>query len=142
VAVVVSVLAVVISSGLRAWFFIRGQREFMMDGRSAIKRMVKEIRRVKDPADGLLTFNSGALRFRDIDEQEIIYTQSGVDLTRNGAILLSSLKSPGGMTFSYLDSLGQPTASRESVRLIRIDLFITEGENQVRLRGSAGVRNR
>lgn len=142
VAVVVSVLAVVINSGLQAWFFIRGQREFMMDGRSALKRLVKEIRRIKSPADGLVVFTADQLHFRDIDDEVIIYTRSGTRLVRNGAVLLDNLEDPGGLVFTYLNSAGQPTTSREAIRLIGIELSLFGGDNRVRLKGAAGVRNR
>ncbi len=120
--IIVSIFAVVINSGMGVWFLIKGQRSIMMETRGVMKRMVREIRINKDA--------------------RIYYQQDGMDLKRNGLVLLENLASPGGLEFVYLDASGEVTAIDEDIRTIRITIIVEEGDNRVRLRGAASIRNR
>lgn len=139
--IIVSIFAVVINSGIGAWVFIKGQRNIMMETRGVMKRMVREIRRTNS-ADDINAFTSTQYEFDDIDNNRINYQQDGTDLKRNGAVFLSNLASPGGLEFVYLDASGEATALDVAIRTVQITLVVEDGENRVRLRGAAGIRNR
>ncbi len=120
--VIVTTFAVVINSGMGVWFLIKGQRSIMMETRGVMKRMVREIRMTKDARTN--------------------YQQDGTDLKRDGLVLLENLASPGGLEFVYLNSSGEVTALDAAIRTVQITIIVEEGDNRVRLRGAAGIRNR
>lgn len=140
--IVVSVLAVVINSGLHAWFFIKGQRNYLAESRGAVKRMTREMRGIKNNSDGIIVFTSSRFQFKDASENTIEYRQNGTNLERNSVVLLENLANPGGLAFNYLTASGGVAATKEAIRTIQIELAVSSGNNQVRLKGAAGIRNR
>ncbi len=143
VGIIASIFAVVFNSGMLAWFFMKDQKGMMMETRSVMKRMVREIKTTKDTdSSDILNFESSRYRFVDINDNTIDYQQSGTNLLRNGAVLLNNLAAPGGLQFSYLNSSGAVTSSRAFIRTVRITLFAQSGNNAVRLQSAASIRNR
>lgn len=141
--IIASVFAAVINSGMDTLFFLRGQKSSMADARSVLKRMEREIRRTKSASStDILNFTSTYYRFREVDNAVIDYQQAGTDLQRNGAVILQNLASAGGLNFSYLNSSGGTTTSAEAISLVRIAIIVEEGNNRVRLRSAARIRNR
>jgi len=141
--VIASIFAIVINSGMGSWFFIKGQRSIMMETRGAMKRMTREIRRTKDSSSSsILNFTSTRYRFKDVDDTTIDYQQDGTDLERNGTVLLQDLANSGGLSFVYLDASGGAAGFVEDIRTVQITIIVEEGDNRVRLRSAAGIRNR
>ncbi|MFC1571383.1 PilW family protein [Candidatus Margulisiibacteriota bacterium] len=139
--IIVGIFAVVINSGMDAWFFIKGQKSIMSETRAVLKRMVREIRRTKD-ADNILTFTTTNYEFNDIEDNTIDYQQDGTNLERNDAALLTNLASSDGLEFVYLDANGNVAASEGDIRTVQITIIVHDGDNEVRLRSAAGLRNR
>ena len=141
--IIVGVLGLVVNSGMDAWFFVRSQGKGMMETRSAMNRVVREIRSIKGNANSnILVFNDSRFRFLDINDAIIDYEQDGNDLLRNDVVILNNLLDPGGLSFTYLNSAGNPTTAKSAVRCVRIKLRVVDGSNQVRLQSSASLRNR
>lgn len=142
-AVIAAVIAFVINAGMENWFFIKGQKRIMMEARGAMKRMVREIRRTKDNSSlNILNFTSTRYRFKDVDNNTIDYWQDGTDLKRTDRVLLRSLAGSGGLDFVYLGKEGAAAGFSEDIRTIQITIKVVEGENRVRLRSAASIRNR
>lgn len=141
--VIASIFGAVINSGMGAWFFIRGQRSAMLETSAVMKRMIREIRMTNGNFDSsILIFTSTQYKFKDVNDATIDYQQDSTDLERNGTVLLENLASPGGLEFVYLNSSGNPTTAKSTIRTIRIKLIVEEGDNRVRLQSAAGIRNR
>lgn len=141
--IIFAVFAAAINSGLGAWFFTKDQTSMMLESRSVMKRLVREIRRTRDrTSDGIMVFNASRYQFKDVDNNTIDYQQSGANLTRNGAVLLNNLAVPSGLQFTYLNTSGQPTLSRTAIRTVNIIILVESSANRVRLQSAAGIRNR
>ncbi|MFA5839421.1 MAG: type II secretion system protein [Candidatus Margulisiibacteriota bacterium] len=133
----------IIQGGMRNWFFIRDQKNYLAESRSVLKRMVTEIRRVKSASSAdILVFTSNHLQFNDVDSTSIDYQQSGTILLRNSQTLLQNLSPTGGVSFEYLNSSGAVTSSAESIRTIKITLQVQDPDNLVKLQSAASIRNR
>ncbi|MFA6548524.1 MAG: prepilin-type N-terminal cleavage/methylation domain-containing protein [Candidatus Margulisiibacteriota bacterium] len=143
VGIIASIFAVVLNSGMGAWFFIKGQKGMMMETRAVMKRMLREIRMTKsNDSSDILNFESTRYRFIDVNNNTIDYQQSGTNLTRNSVVLLSNLANPGGLQFSYHNSSGAETTSTAFIRTVKITLYTQSGSNVVRLQSAASIRNR
>ncbi len=141
--IVAGVFAIVINAGMENWFLLKGQKRIMMETRAAMQRMLREIRITRDTSDtGILNFTSTRYRFRDINNNTIDYQRDGSDLERNNRVLLENLAASGGLEFVYLDASGETTAVRGNIRSVRVTLIVQEGDNRVRLRSAASIRNR
>lgn len=140
--IVAAIFAVVITTGIDSWVFMKGQKRVMADTRSAMKRMAREIRITKSVPAGVLGFSSTEYDFRDINGSRIEYRKSGSNLLRNGLVLLQNLESSGGLEFVYLDSQGAGTTVINQIRIIQITLRVQDSSNRSRLRSAAAVRNR
>lgn len=140
VAIIAAVISFVVNSGLMSWLFMREQKEIMAQTRSALQRMVREIRRTNS-TDGIIIFNATEYEFRDIAGQQIEYAKDGADLERNNEVILENLDS-SGLSFVYLNKYGSVEANKDDIRTIQITLIVQKGDNRVRLRSAASIRNR
>jgi prepilin-type N-terminal cleavage/methylation domain-containing protein len=138
--VIFTVFALIINTAMQSWAFMRDQKSVAAEARSAMQRMVREIRRTRD-GSGITTLEAADYGFVDVDGGNIEYAQSGTDLQRNGVVMLENLDT-GGLSFVYLDGSGVETTVEGEVRCVRISLVAEDGGNRVRLRASAGIRNR
>jgi len=133
----------VIQGGMRNWFFIKDQKDYMADSRSVLKRMVTEIRRVKSASStNISTFTANHFQFIDVDNTTIDYQQSGTNLLRNSQTILQNLSTTGGILFEYLNSSGITTSSAESIRTVKITIQVQDTDNLVKLQSAASIRNR
>ena len=146
VIVVTSLIAVVaatvINNGMGVWFLLRDQSNLMLETKATMKRMVREIRRTENSADGIITFTATEYQFDDINNNRIRYWQDGTDLKRGTRVLLPDLASSGGLEFVYYDSSGNVATLDENVRSVQISIAVVSGNNRVRLRNIANLRNR
>lgn len=141
--IIAGVFSLVINAGMEGWFFIKGQKSLLMETRSAMKRMVRDVRRTRDnTANSVLTFTSTRYRFIDVDDNTIDYQWVGNDLRVGNNVLLPNLANNGGLEFIYLDANGAAAVFAEDIRVVQITLIVEEGTNRTRLRSAASLRNR
>ncbi|MDD4178472.1 MAG: hypothetical protein PHH14_00260, partial [Candidatus Margulisbacteria bacterium] len=63
------------------------------------------------------------------------------NLFRNSDLLTTGLASPEGLRFTYLDTTGEATATKQNMRSIRVLLTLTSGTQRTTLESSARIRN-
>ncbi len=137
--IIAAIFGAVIAGGFNSWFFIKGQKALTRDASSAMRRMVREIRRTN--GSSITVFTSAEYRFIDLNTNVIDYQQSGTNLSRNGAVLLADL-APGGLQFTYLTTTGATAATAAAIKIVNIQLIAESGQNRVRLFNAAGIRNK
>jgi prepilin-type N-terminal cleavage/methylation domain-containing protein len=146
-AIVISLLAVIsfgiasfIMTSIQAWLLISQRDAVVGRSRTAMNRMVYELRRIKKPQN-ILTSEAAEVGFLDLDSQIVDFKQSGATLLRNADILATGLASPEGLRFTYLDATGEVTAVKQDMRSIRILLVLTSGTQLTTLESAARIRN-
>lgn len=107
------------------------------EAQAAMTRMLSEIERAKEPSL-IATMTSSHLTFTDVDDQAIDFQLSGTDLMRGSGVLARNVQA---LTFEYFDEDGNSTAVAGDVRVIRVTLTITSGNQTINLRSAAGIRN-
>lgn len=145
--IVIGLLAVVsfgVSSYLfeitGAWMVVRSRESALSSARSAMNRMTREIRRINKPSE-ISTYDAADLVFKDINNVQIEFKQAGTDLYRLSDILASNLVDPGGLNFTYLTQNGAVTDVGLDIRIIRVELHLKVGKEDLYLRSSARIRN-
>jgi len=133
-------LAPFISTCLDAWLFSESERDVVFSSRLAMNRMVREIRQVFR-ASSINTFTATEFEFVDVDSNTINFQQSGSSLNRDSNELAQNLQNPDGLTFTYLDSDGNVTATQADIRMVRIKLIIESGDSSITLQSLARFRN-
>lgn len=113
------------------------RRSGVAEGQAAMTRMLYEIGRIKAPAQ-ISTMTTSHLAFVDIDDAAIDFQTSGTDLVRNGDVLARNMQS---LMFEYLDDSGSSVAAAADVRVIRITMQLTAGNQWIYLQSAAGIRN-
>ncbi|MCU0641132.1 MAG: hypothetical protein MUC35_03465 [Candidatus Margulisbacteria bacterium] len=147
-AVMIIVLLAIISFGignfivtmLNGWVVISGRESALSRGRSALSRMLVELRGLKKP-NNISIYTSSDLEFQAVTTAVIRFRQSGTDLLRNSDILVTTLATPEGLRFTYLGATGEVVTAKQDIRAIRVWLLITGGSGLVTLESSARVRN-
>ena len=140
-AVISFFIAVYMREGINAWQYMCGQKNITLSTRAAMNRVVKELKRVKQNTN-ILTHTPTMVRFLDIYNNTITFSQEGTVLYRNSDILLESLQDPGGLVFTYLDKDGNETAITNEMRVVRCRLTVVEEENKFILESAARIRVR
>ncbi|MFH1361094.1 MAG: hypothetical protein ABIH69_00335 [bacterium] len=145
VGIISFVFAIYIQEGFNAWQFISGQKSIAMSSRSALNRMVREIKRCE--ADSINAAQPAVFVFNDsITDMQVSFLQVGSDLSRGGSILLSDLQNPGGLLFTYLDENGaelpQPIPDNNLVRVVKCRLIVVKNDNKFVIESAARIRNR
>lgn len=138
--IIVGMSAPFISTILDAWLFNATEREVVFSARLALNRMVREIRQVKNVAS-ITTWTDAEFAFVHIDDTVIDFKPSGNLLLRNSNQLTDKLQSPGGLSFTYLDSAGNVTSIKDNLRMVRIKLTLVSGESTITLQSLARFRN-
>ena len=141
VAIIASFSALYIREGFSAWLFLGRQKRLVAVGRSALNRVVRELKTC-DGTENLVTFEASELSFINIDAESITFSQSGTDLLRGSNVLQRGLQDPGGVSFTYLDKNGNVSAVRDDIRLVRCRLTFVQGGNRFVAESAAGIRNR
>ena len=129
-----------IITSLQAWMLITQREAGLNNARTAMSRMVAEIRLINLPQN-LLVNTSSECQFRDINSQTIDFKQSGTNLLRNSDVLATGLASPEGIRFTYLTDVGSITASRLDTRVVRIRLTIATLSLPLTIESSSRIRN-
>lgn len=139
-AVIAVAVAPYITIALDSWVVNKTERNLVFSARLATNRMVREMREIKDTAS-ITTFTSTEFEFMDINDNTINYQQSTSLLLRNFDELTDQLQDPGGLTFTYLDSSGNPTATKNDIRMVRITLVLISGDISIAIESLAKLRN-
>lgn len=144
VTVILAAIAVMIAPfinvALDAWVVNKTERNLVFSARLATNRMVREMREIKD-TDSITTFTETEFEFLDINDNTINYQQSSSLLLRNSDELATMLQDPGGLSFSYLDSSGNPTGTKSNIRMVRMTLTLISGDISITLESLAKLRN-
>ena len=149
-ATVVFLLVAILSFGIgsfmvsstRLWLFITGRQSVIKISRSALNRMVAELKKVKSKTS-ILIMTTSEVQFIAFDSASSVdYNLTGGNLMRTSGssndILAAGLNS---LVFTYLNSLEAVTAVSTEVRSIRIRLSVSASgqtvtqETSVRMRG-------
>jgi prepilin-type N-terminal cleavage/methylation domain-containing protein len=125
---------------MSGWVVISGRDTALGRGRSAMNRILTEIRRVRNPAS-IVTFTSSDLAFQNTAPATVEFQQSGTNLLYNGTTLVTNLVTPEGLRFTYLGSTNEVTAVKQNIRSIRVWLFFSGSSQQITLESSARLRN-
>ncbi len=135
--------SVIIGNMFASWFFVKDQTYDQMEGRTVVKRMIREIRSTRDTtASSIVTFTSREYSFVNVNNTAINFKQNGTYLFRNLDVIASGLDSLNGLNFEYLDSSSEATIDRARIRAVRVTLIIKHGTNQTKFRASGAIRNR
>ncbi|MBN2057500.1 MAG: hypothetical protein JW782_01715 [Candidatus Saganbacteria bacterium] len=124
---------------VEAWDVFSGQKTMALSSRAAMNRIVREIKRINQNTN-ILTHASAEVTFIDVGNNTVTFLQSGTNLMRNSNVLLSDLQNPGGLTFSYLDEDGNPTAITNQMRLVRCRIITVKEENRYVIESAARIR--
>lgn len=103
----------------------------------AMTRMLREIERVKSP-EQITSFTPTRLTFVDISDQTVDFRTSGTDLMRGSDVLARNVQS---LAFEYMDGTGAAAATASQIRLVRVTLTITAGNQPIRMQSIAQIRN-
>lgn len=140
IGVIVGMTAPFISTLLDSWLFNKNERDILFSARLAINRMVREIRQIKNVAT-IATFSSTEFNFFKTDNTQVDFKQTGNSLLLNADELADKLEDPGGLGFTYMDSEGNITNIKDNIRMVRIRLTISSGDNTVTVESLARLRN-
>ncbi|KAF0134136.1 MAG: MSHA bioproteinis protein MshO [Candidatus Saganbacteria bacterium] len=144
VMTVIAVLSAGISgfimSAMDTWVFVKARESALASGRGAIERVVREIRRIKQP-NTITTAEASECGFLDIDSAIVDFKQEGTNLMRNNDILATGLYSPNGLVFYYYDSNMAITTIKQDMRYIKVHISLFKGTQGVTLEDGARIRN-
>lgn len=141
VAIISSVLAFYIFETVDAWTFLGGQKRLTISTTSALRKMVKELKRM-NKSSTISTFSSKEVRLINIYGSTITFSQEGTALYMNSDLLLEDLDSSNGLILSYLDVDGNPTTNKEQIRTINIELKVVKGGNRFVIESASRIRVR
>lgn len=138
-AIIALAIATYIREGIEAWRFLSGQKSLALTSRSAMNRVVKELRRIRRNTN-ITTWSTQEITFLDVDVQTVTFSQEGTSLLRNGEVLLDNLEDPGGLQFSYLNETGSQAATSNDIQLVRCKLTVAKDDNRFILESAARIR--
>ncbi len=144
--VIVGIIAIAITAAfaptMRVSVAVDTRKEALQNARSAMERMLREIREAKSISAG---FTPVSLTFINPANSTITYSWSGTPSTplqRNGTDLACCVEA---MTLTYLKKDGTPVVippdSLSDVWRIQADLQIKVGDETVELRSEVNLRN-
>lgn len=129
-----------IITAVKEYALVSSRRQALAEARSAIDRMVKEIRLIPSSAAVLDVSNPTQFQFQYPLGTTITYSLSGATLQRNGVTLAPNV---GTLDFSYYDAAGLATVTPAAVRTIQIRLTLNapSGQGTVPLTTTVFLRN-
>lgn len=139
VGIIASVFSGYITSVSNSWVFLSGQKGIAMSSRAALYKIVREMRRINKNTD-ISTAQPTLLVFKNVSGSTMTFQQSGTNLLFNGKTLLSNLKNPGGLAFSYLKSDGTTAAASSEISTVRARLVVLKGANGFAIESAANIR--
>lgn len=139
IGIISSLFAFYIRETFDAWRFISGQKEIALSSRTAINRVVRELKRIKKSVN-IYTHAPDEIKFKDVDNNIVTFKQSGTNLLRDSSVLMENLQDPGGLVFTYLNKDGNVTAVPDDMRAIRCKITVDTGENKFAVESAARIR--
>ncbi|OGX31978.1 MAG: hypothetical protein A3D27_01995 [Omnitrophica WOR_2 bacterium RIFCSPHIGHO2_02_FULL_46_37] len=143
VGILTTAASMYIKETIDLWRFVTFRSEVAAQVRTALIRMGREIRQLKD-ALSVYTATAGRFRFDDINANNIDYQLSGSNLMRNADILAGGVS---GLSFTYYDAdnnaITAPlvSPSNTDIRRINISLSIQSGTQSKTLTTQVYPRN-
>lgn len=116
-----------IMKSVEEYNLVGARRQTLAEARSAIDRMVKEIRLIPSSAAIVNISSATQFQFQYPLGTNITYALSGTTLQRNGATLATGATL---LEFKYYDVNGNETATAASVRTIQIRLTLAAPSSQ------------
>lgn len=144
--IIAAVGAQIMGAGLQSYVAARDSLGVDAQARLALERMTRELRAVRSPA-GLTLAPSNEVTFVDADGATVRYCLAMVggcpgttagDLMRNGQPLASGVS---GLSFSYSDRNGAPTADPAQVFYISVQFNVAQGAMSGSYRATVNPRN-
>jgi len=135
------VFSQVVVGGMKAWLFLKGQKQLSMETDTALRRITREIRSAPNHDAAIITYNATQCAFVDGSGNTVNYSQSGTDLLRNNEVMLKNLSSTDGLRFAYLNATGEAATSKNQIYSVVITLKTEQGTGRSTLRSTAGLRN-
>ena len=142
IAVLSSVFAVYIREGFNAWRFQSGQKNMVLSGRTALNRIIRELKHINKNTNIYSSSNQYRICFLDVMNNVVTYESSGTDLLRNSEVLLENLQTPDGLSFTYLDKNGLQTGNKSHIQVVRCRLTLVREDNKYVLESAARIRVR
>lgn len=134
------VLGPPLAVAVKEYVLVSSRRQTLAEAKSAMDRMVKEIRLIPSQAAVISVASPTAFQFQYPLGTAITYALNGTALERNGTALASNV---GLLEFKYYDSAGAETAVASRVRTIQIRLTINapSGSGTLPLQTTVFLRN-
>lgn len=117
-----AVLGPGLGTALRGYDVIVSRRTTLAQARSAMDRIVHEIRLIGSPSDILDVSSSSSFQFEYPNNVSITYSLSGTDLLRDSDVLASPVSS---LEFKYYRGSGAETATPSQVRRVQVTFTLT-----------------
>jgi prepilin-type N-terminal cleavage/methylation domain-containing protein len=146
VATLVGFLSFYVKETVDLWNFVTFRNEIGAQARTAMMRMVREIRQTGNQLPAAITAaNTNSLTFTDINSNSISYSLSGGNLMRGSDVLASNATA---LNFAYynptnaqLTSVPLSAGDMANVRRITIQLQISSGGQSITLNSEAFLRD-
>ena len=135
--VAIALAAFMLVQPINNLMFTFWRRSGAAEAQAAMTRMLQEIERVRSPGD-ITIFTGTRFSFTDVDGQAADFNLSGSNLLRGADVLLRNVQS---LDFEYLDGTGTITAVKANIRLVRVIVSVSSGDQMIRLQSSAQIRN-
>ncbi len=138
--VIASLAGMLLQHGVRAYVLSGELTEIDWQGRLALERLLRDLRRMRSASPGDLTMTpADRITFVDSDNQTISYALSGATLTRNGQPLADGIST---LNFDYLRNDGKTTAATAGeVFYISVSFTISQGDSSRNLHGTVFPRS-
>jgi prepilin-type N-terminal cleavage/methylation domain-containing protein len=147
IGIIGGIVGFILLGTVDAWTFKFNRSDLLWDGRLAVNRMVRELREIKN-LTSVTTAGPSELRFVNVDDADITYSLTGIDLDRTEAGTANVLAEDiSDLTFTYLDSIGNTIPApvvapgTTDIRRIRIKLTLTKNGENVYLQSECMPRN-
>ncbi len=144
VAIMLVGMTAIITTLMRSYILISGRDAAAGKARSAMNRMLSEIRLARKPQN-ITTYTTPEIQFLYFNNQTqsveaVDFKQTGSTLYRNSATLETGLMTPTGLRFTYLGATGEVTTVKNDIRAVRIWLYMSAGTEQITLESAARIR--
>lgn len=138
VLMIVAAMAVTpLMQGVVIWSTGSARTRLLDEGRLTLEAWSREVRQVRSAGD-VAEFTDTVFDFTRTDGTAVRWELNGASLDRNGASACGYL---AAMDFDYLDGVGVAAAAAADIRLVEIELTLTDAGQTVKLRTSAAPRN-
>ena len=133
----IALMIVLLAGPIDNLMFTFFRRSGISETQAAMNRMLQEIERARSPSD-ITTFAATRITFTDIAGQSVDFRLAGTDLMRGSDVLVRNVQS---LAFEYMDKSGAAVAAAASIRLVRVTVVVRSGDQSIRMRSTALLRN-